>query len=387
MKVEIKERVLPTGNRSLYLEYYETGFRKKEYLGIFLAPENSAKARKHNKEALLKAQEIKAQRILCPPDLHSTDGKKQRNSTLKLTWLEWCDEYIRWSEDCGNSRKMLQHKGVVRKRIALYLENRGKKGILLKDVDREVVSGLFDFMRNEYRNPRQIKTDGGKLADYTLLLFEETVKAIFNKAMRSDLIASNPIHDLTKGERFHAPDKHREFLTPEELTRFLNVETATGNERQVQLAFGLSSMTGLRLGDMQHLRWSDIKDIDGTPTICISQRKTKRVVSIPLNDLAQSLLPPRDESNPDALVYHLVKKSDNISKYVRRIKDKAGIEKDFTYHSSRHTTATLAITAGADISAVKEMLGHGSVTSTEVYAKVSLDKKIQAVNLTDGVFG
>ena len=41
---------------------------------------------------------------------------------------------------------------------------------------------------------------------------------------------------------------------------------------------------------------------------------------------------------------------------------------DFTYHSSRHTTATLAITAGADISAVKEMLGHGSVTSTEVYA-------------------
>ena len=387
MKVEIKERVLPTGNRSLYLEYYETGFRKKEYLGIFLAPENSAKARKHNKEALLKAQEIKAQRILCPPDLHSTDGKKQRNSTLKLTWLEWCDEYIRWSEDCGNSRKMLQHKGVVRKRIALYLENRGKKGILLKDVDREVVSGLFDFMRNEYRNPRQIKTDGGKLADYTLLLFEETVKAIFNKAMRSDLIAANPIHDLTKGERFHAPDKHREFLTPEELTRFLNVETATGNERQVQLAFGLSSMTGLRLGDMQHLRWSDIKDIDGTPTICITQRKTKRVVSIPLNDLAQSLLPPRDESNPDALVYHLVKKSDNISKYVRRIKDKAGIEKDFTYHSSRHTTATLAITAGADISAVKEMLGHGSVTSTEVYAKVSLDKKIQAVSLTDGVFG
>ncbi|MDY5125155.1 MAG: hypothetical protein SPE90_02510 [Prevotella sp.] len=46
----------------------------------------------------------------------------------------------------------------------------------------DVVSGLFDYMRNEYRNPRQIKTDGGKLADYTLLLFKETVKTIFNKA-------------------------------------------------------------------------------------------------------------------------------------------------------------------------------------------------------------
>ena len=43
-----------------------------------------------------------------------------------------------------------------------------------------------------------------------------------------------------------------------------------------------------------------------------------------------------------------------------------------TYHSSRHTTATLAITAGADISAVKEMLGHGSVTSTDIILLLSL---------------
>ena len=55
-------------------------------------------------------------------------------------------------------------------------------------------------------------------------------------------------------------------------------------------------------------------------------------------------------------------------------------------HSSRHTTATLAISAGADISSVKEVLGHSSVTSTEVYAKVNLEKKIEAVSLFDGVF-
>ena len=131
MKVEIKERRLPTGNRSLYLEYYETGFRKKEYLGIFLVPEDSARARRLNGEALRKAQEIKAKRILCPPDFKIEERKKhQKKDTVNPTWLEWCDEYIRWSEDCGNSRKMLQHKGVVRKRIASYLENRGKKGIL-----------------------------------------------------------------------------------------------------------------------------------------------------------------------------------------------------------------------------------------------------------------
>ena len=102
---------------------------------------------------------------------------------------------------------------------------------------------------------------------------------------------------------------------------------------------------------------------------------------------AQSLLPERKDGSPDSLVFHLVKKSDNVSKYVRRIKDKAGIEKDLTYHCSRHTTATIAITAGADISAVKDVLGHGSIKSTEVYAKVALEKKIEAVSLFNGVFG
>ena len=68
------------------------------------------------------------------------------------------------------------------------------------------------------------------------------------------------------------------------------------------------------------------------------------------------------------------------------LKEKAGVEKDLTYHCSRHTTASLAISAGADISAVKDVLGHGSITSTEVYAKVALEKKIEAVNLFNGVF-
>ena len=281
---------------------------------------------------------------------------------------------------------MMQHKNVVRKRIAAYLKRTNQTDILLKDVGKDEVAGLFDYMRKTYRNRKQIKTGGGKLADYTLLLFEETVKAIFNKALREQLIAFNPVHSLNKLQRFHAPDKHREHLTAEELTRFLAVETASENERTVQLAFGLSSMTGLRLGDMQRLTWGDIQTIDGIPTICIIQHKTKRPVSIPLNDLAQSLLPERGDAKDDDLVFHLVKKSDNVCMYVRRIKDKAGIEKDLTYHCSRHTSATLAITAGADISVVKEVLGHGSIKSTEVYAKVALEKKIEAVNLFNGVF-
>ena len=288
------------------------------------------------------------------------------NKTVKtMTWLGWCDDYIQSAIDSGNCEKMIAHKGVVRKRIAAYLQRVKRTDVLLKDVDRDLVSGLFGYMRS-YRNLKQIKTNSGRLAAYTLVLFEETVKAIFNKAVRDGLIAYNPVQDLTREERFHAPDKHREYL---------------------QMAFGFSCMTGLRLGDMQHLRWSDIKDVNGVQMISIIQHKTKRPVTVPLNTLALSLLPPRPENGENGIIFPLVKKPDNVAKYVRRIKAKAGIEKDFTYHSSRHSAATLAITAGAELYSVSNILGHGSIASTQVYAKVNMEKKMEAMSLTDGVFG
>lgn len=388
MKVEIKERKLTAGNRSLYLEYYEKGFRKKENLHLYLVPDDAPNARKINGQTYNKAREIQAQRILNPPSFESKKKKPEENERAKtMTWLQWCDDYIQSAIDSENCKKMIQHKGVVRKRIAAYLKQIRKPDILLKDVNRNTISGLFKYMREDYRNPGQIKADGGKLADFTLVLFEETVKAIFNKAVRDGLIPFNPIQDLAKEERFHVPDKHREYLTTDELKRFLAVETQTQAEQTVQKAFGFSCMTGLRLGDMQRLRWSDIKTIGEVQAVSIIQHKTKRLVTVPLNELALSLLPPRPDNGEDNIIFPLVKKPDNVAKYVRRIKEKAGIEKDFTYHSSRHSAATLAITAGAELYSVSKILGHGSIVSTQVYASVNMEKKAEAVNLANGIFG
>lgn len=388
MKVEIKERKLTAGNRSLYLEYYEKGFRKKENLHLYLVPDDAPNARKINGQTYNKAREIQAQRILNPPSFESKKKKPEENERAKtMTWLQWCDDYIQSAIDSENCKKMIQHKRVVRKRIAAYLKQIRKSDILLKDVNRDTISGLFKYMREDYRNPGQIKADGGKLADFTLVLFEETVKAIFNKAVRDGLIPFNPIQDLAKEERFHVPDKHREYLTTDELKRFLAVETQTQAEQTVQKAFGFSCMTGLRLGDMQRLRWSDIKTIGEVQAVSIIQHKTKRLVTVPLNELALSLLPPRPDNGEDNIIFPLVKKPDNVAKYVRRIKEKAGIEKDFTYHSSRHSAATLAITAGAELYSVSKILGHGSIVSTQVYASVNMEKKAEAVNLANGIFG
>ena len=383
MKVEIKERPLKGGNRGLYLEYYEKGFRKRENLHLYLIPDNAPDAKGINKRTYLRALAVRSDRILNPPDF---DKKPEDGIDCTTTWLEWCDEYIRYSAGCENSKSTMHQKYIVRKRINEYLDRIGRTDILLKDVTTEVISGLYDYMRNDYRNPGQIRERDGPMADSSLRHFGETINAIFNKALREGRIGYNPLRGLNKLERFHVADKHREYLTPDELERFLAVAPATETERQVQTAFGFSCMTGLRLGDMQRLRWDDIKPMGDGRAVSIVQHKTGSPVTVPLNELALSLLPPRPE-NDDENVFRLPKESGRVTKYVRRIRDKAGIiGKELTYHCSRHTAATLAISAGAELYSVSKILGHRNLVSTQVYAEVNLDKKMEAVNLTKGVF-
>lgn len=385
MKVEIKERALKGGNRGLYMEYYEKGFRKRENLHLYLIPDDATNAKSINKRTYLKAMAVRSDRILNPPEFDKKPGQED-GIDCTTTWLEWCDEYIRYSVGCGNGESAMQHKKTARKRIKEYLERKGRTDILLKDVTTEIISGLYDYMRNDYRNPGQIKVRDGRLSDYSLRHFGETINAIFNKALREGRIGYNPLRGLNTLERFHVPDKHREYLTPDELTRFLAVEPATETERQVQKAFGLSCMTGLRLGDVQRLRWDDVKPMGEGWAVSIVQQKTGNQVTVPLNGLALSLLPPRPE-NDDENVFRLPGKSGKVTKYVRSIRDKAGITgKELTYHCSRHTAATLAISAGAELYSVSKILGHRNLVSTQVYAKVNLDKKIEAVNLTKGLF-
>ena len=385
--VRIREKVLGDGTISLYLDMYHKGNRKKEGLKLYIIPETSPAAKLQNKNTRKLAEQIKAQRILDIQKNGLVDWEKlKRSRTTLLSWLEWCDEYIRYSAGCGNGESAMRQKTTVRKRINEYLELVGKTDILLKDVTTEVISGLYDYMRNDYRNPGQIKVRDGRMSDYSLRHFGETINAMFNKALREGKIGYNPLRGLNKLERFHVADKHREYLTPDELKLFLAVEAATETKRQVQRAFGFSCMTGLRLGDMQLLRWCDIIPMGDGWAVSIVQHKTGSPVTVPLNDLALSLLPPRPE-NEDENVFHLPTMSGNVTKHIRSIRDKAGITgKELTFHCSRHTAATLAISAGAELYTVSKILGHRNLVSTQVYAKVNLDKKIEAINLTKGVF-
>ena len=58
----------------------------------------------------------------------------------------------------------------------------------------------------------------------------------------------------------------------------------------------------------------------------------------------------------------------------------AGLEKKITFHSSRHTFGTLSLTYGTDLKTVSKLLGHTSITTTEIYGQIVDSKKQKAVD-------
>lgn len=391
MEVKVIERKQASGNKTLYIEYYETSFRKRENLHLTIYPEEgNAKLAKTNKETRHKAEVIRSERILNPPSWLFKSSEEEEDAdkrTATITWVQWALDYAELGKIEGNVKNQVLEKYAVAKKIKHFLKLRKQQDFLLKDVKTEHISALYKYMREKYRNPKQIKKNGGHLSAFSLMLFGQTVNAMFNKAVREQIIPCNPVGGLDNLERFHVPNTHREFLTIDELERFLAVETATDQEGIVQKAFGFASMTGLRLSDIRRLSWSHIKPMGDGLCVHIKQQKTKQWVTVPLNDKALSLLPPKPEEDDGAPIFKLVKKADGIAMYVRRIKEKAGItDKDLTFHCSRHTVATLAMAANADISTVREILGQKSLVSTQVYAKVSLESKMEVVNLANGLF-
>ena len=76
---------------------------------------------------------------------------------------------------------------------------------------------------------------------------------------------------------------------------------------------------------------------------------------------------------------------DSVLHMLHRVLKRAGLPK-VRFHDLRHTFATMMLTLGADLYTTSKLLGHSNVKTTQIYAKIVDSKKVEAVNLVDGVF-
>ena len=243
---------------------YYMDARKKEGLKLYLVPEVNAAAKLQNRNTRKLAEQIKAERILDIQRNGLVDWDVVKKSRMTLS--AWMEKYT--EEDACLTPASMRSKRNAQARVEQYLLYIGKPNLALKEVDKDFCKGFIAFLKTcTFNNGKKT------LGSTTCRIFMNRLAAALNMAVRKGLIDNNPFKLLDAKEKPQKKSAMREFLTIEELRTLIATPCRYDI---VKKAFLFSCMTGLRLGDMQHLRWSDIKDVNGVRMVSIIQHKTKR---------------------------------------------------------------------------------------------------------------
>ena len=162
------------------------------------------------------------------------------------------------------------------------------------------------------------------------------------------------------------------------------IATPMENEN-IKDAYLFSCFCGLRFSDIKGLKWENIFCDSGQYRLQVVMQKTKAPIYLPLSSEALKWLPVRNGKGADEKVFSLPS-NNMVNLLIKPWAKAAGITKHFTFHTARHSFATMMLTLGADLYTTSKLLGHVDVRMTQVYAKIVNKKKDEAVNLVNGLF-
>ena len=367
--VRLREKELANGQRSLYLDIYVNSKRSYEFLKLYLIPETNPQAKVQNENTMRAANTIKLNRIL--EITNNKAGLKNTSIRAKILLKDWMETFRQAQEQKGVKDQKLIHNTVHA--LTAYNIN-----VAMRDVNRDYIIGLTNFLRNDYRSPR-----GKKLKDYSVINYLGCLRNALNMAVREDVIADNPIMKLSAQDKVKAPESQREYLTVEEVQQ---LEATDSPYPHIKQAFLFACYTGLRCSDVRSITWGKIVKDGEKYRLHTVMFKTKRPFYIPLSKKAMQWMPERGDKTDDDLIFENIPVQVNTKLYLQPWLDKAGITKPITFHCSRHTFGTMMLTLGADIYTTSKLMGHTKVEVTQIYAKIINKKKDDAVSLIDQAF-
>ena len=202
------------------------------------------------------------------------------------------------------------------------------------------------------------------------------LRSFFNYLILEEYIQDNPC------DKVDAPKLGRtlpDVLSAEEIDRMISsVDTSDWKGLRDRALLEVMYGCGLRVSEAVGLKISEIYPEEGFVRI-IGKGDKQRLV--PLGDMAVSALRaylqvrPQPADTKDSDIVFLNARGGRLSRVsafnlVRYSAMAAGIDKDISPHSLRHSFATHLIANGADLRAVQEMLGHESILTTEIYTHI-----------------
>lgn len=372
--IKIRFKAMKNGYQSIYLDCYHDSRRSYEYLKLHLVPETDDKAVRQNAAAMRKAEAILKDRLRELKKLPSSSKRLVQESAPQtdLTLSEWLARF-----------KEIQRSRGVKDLHAIDLLCRiftgmGNGDMKLKAIDKDFCLSFMEYLKTGYKT-----VDGRSLKSKSVFNHQCTLITALNVAVREGLIPSNPMDKLSRQERAKMNRGKREYLTIGEVKAL----AATPCKREdIKYSYLFACNCGLRLGDVRKLKWGDITKDGDKWMLSVLMNKSEKPVHIPLGTQARRWLPERKDADADSLVFETLPNDTNINVHLKIWTAKAGITKAITYHTARHTFATMLLTLGADLYTVSKLLGHSQIKNTQIYAEIISRRKDEAVNLADKIF-
>ncbi len=364
--IRLRKRILKTGNTSLYLDIYHNGKRSYEYLNLYLVPEKTRADKEKNKDTLRLADAVRAQRVV-----EFQNGRFGFDDGYKLD-TNFLDYYRMMCEKRHQNPASLGNWGNWYSALK-HLERYCRPGMTFRDVTPAFVRGFRDYLDTTARVRNQRKKadtteDRKRLSSASKLSYFNKLRTCINQAFEEGIIPKNPLRGI---EGFKLEERERVYLTLDEVKAMAATDCKYPALRN---AFLFSCLTGLRKSDIQKMKWSEVRQQGEYTRIVFRQKKTGGQEYIDINPQAVHFMGKR--RNPDDYVFTNFTYSSYYLNELKRWALSAGITKNITFHSARHTFAVMMLDLGADIYTVQKLLGHKEIHTTQIYAKV-MDKKRQ----------
>ena len=371
--VKLKQRELKDGTISLFLEIHSNGRRRYEFLKLYLVKECTKADKQANARTMELAEAIRARRVL---ELRNNkygfttydDGKAE----LFPYMLKHAERATRHGETTVFRIKVI---------INLLKKYTGRDTISFNEANNKDFAEGFIMFMNKYKAREMgciTLNTPHELSPNTKHLYFSTFMSILNKAARDGIIARN---EAKRADEALLPKKiktEKAYLTKDELKRLIETQYGTKNIIRNMFLFGCA--TGLRFSDIVSLKWSNLTDINGRIYFSKKQIKTENLITAPLSAMALRLLPKRREGD-NGFVFKEAPDNECVNVFLKKWVVRAGISKKITFHSSRHTFATLILSEGADLYTVSKLLGHSDIKTTQIYAKIVDESKNKAIDL------
>lgn len=168
-----------------------------------------------------------------------------------------------------------------------------------------------------------------------------------------------------------------------DIDKLLNFPIITAFDYRNRAIIELLYATGLRISELANLKIQDI-NLESSIVFCVGKGNKERF--IPLGEMAKiAVFDYINYYRSSLLKGHIVDylflnnhgrslTRQGLFKIIKKAAGNAGITKDFSPHTLRHSFATHLLNGGADLRSVQELLGHSDITTTQIYTHISNDK-------------